>query len=381
VIALAKKINSVSTIRGRYASIFSKTISTKLCALFAPLLLSSCSSFDVQTLVQKTNEDVSKFTQGHLQLSNRRQPSGFYAKANELLVQSAEQGLSQNDAVHIALINTPALQALLARHAANGAIAAQGGQIANPLLTLENIRRGDASDFSRMLSFSLIDLLSLPQRQNLAKNKISEVQLQMSIDVVTRVTQVRKAWVDAVAAKQILIYANQVNDVAQASTTLAQKMRDAGNFSQLQAARLRGFYADAFTQLKTAQQREVSSRENLIRLLGLTEEQKPLLHLPERLPDLPSAPIDAETIKDAANAERLDIQLAKKRLEYVARQQELTTLTSWSDVQLAVARETGSQDVSVDSGANQKKMLRQNEARKSVLVYPYLIRGNYNVMR
>ncbi|MFZ6863600.1 TolC family protein [Undibacterium sp. Ji67W] len=307
-------------------------------------------------MVKKTNGDVPQFTQAHLQLLTRsQQSSNFYTKANELLAQSAERGLSQNDAVHIALINSPALQALLARHAANGAIAAQGAEIVNPLLTLENIRRGDASDLSRMISFSLIDLLSLPLRQNLAQSKISEVQLKMSIDVVDRVTQVRKAWVDAVAAKQILIYANQVNDVAQASAALAQKMRDAGNFSQLQAARQRAFYSDAFTQLKTAQQSEVSSREHLIRLLGLTEEQKPMLHLPGRLPDLPATLIDVEKIKDAANAERLDIRLAKNRLEYAARQQGLTTLTSWTDVQIGIARETGSQVDNPDIGTNQKK--------------------------
>ena len=327
----------------------------------ALLSLSACSSFDGQRAVTQTNQDIPAFTHGALyQAISRQQSEMQYAKTNELLTQSTEQGLSQHDAVHIALINSPALQALLARHAANGATAAQSGQISNPVLMLESSHRGDASDFLSMLSFSLIDLLSLPQRQSLAQSKVSEVQLQMSTDVVTHVTQVRKAWVDAVAAKQIYVYANQVNDVAQASATLAQKMRDAGNFSQLQAARQRAFDTDAFTQLKAAQQRELSSRENLIRLLGLTEEQKPMLHLPERLPDLPTIPISAEKIKNAANVNRLDIRLAKNHLEYAARQQGLTSLTSWADVQLGVARETESRDVKL----NGDKHLLDNSATK-----------------
>ncbi|WP_423048153.1 TolC family protein [Undibacterium sp. Dicai25W] len=305
--------------------------------------LSACGSFDAQNAILKVNETIPAFTGGRLEMVGGSQQFRIQeAKTKDLLTQSREQGLSQNDAVHIALVNNPALQGLLARHAANGAIAAQSGQIANPLLTLESIRRGDASDLSRMISFSLVDLLSLSQRQNLAQSKISEGQLQMSIEVVNRITQVRKAWVDAVAAKQSFIYANQVNDVAQSSATLAKQMRDAGNFSKLQAARQQAFYADAFMQFKAAQQREVSSRENLIRLLGLTDEQKQMLHLPERLPNLPTAPIDAEKIKDAANAERLDIRLAKIHLEYAAKRQGLTSLTSWTDVQLSVARETGS---------------------------------------
>jgi outer membrane protein TolC len=111
----------------------------------------------------------------------------------------------------------------------------------------------------------LLDILTLPQRARIAERQIAQQQVRLTTAVVDQVTQVRQAWVRAVAAQQSLGYASQVNDAAQASSELARRLYAAGNFSKLQRARQQAFYADAVTQLAAAQHASVSTREELAR--------------------------------------------------------------------------------------------------------------------
>ncbi len=101
------------------------------------------------------------------------------------------------------------------------------------------------------------------------------------------VTRVRQAWVRAVAAQQMLQYAKQVYDSAEAGAELAKRMQSVGNFNRIARAREQAFYADAATQLSTAQHQATASREELVRLLGLNERQAQALQLPNGCPDLP----------------------------------------------------------------------------------------------
>lgn len=80
--------------------------------------------------------------------------------------------------------------------------AAQSGRIANPILSLERVRLGSETEIGRILSFGLLDLLTLPTRKGIAERRIKQTQLRLSSDVVDQVTQVRQSWVRAVAARR-----------------------------------------------------------------------------------------------------------------------------------------------------------------------------------
>ena len=303
------------------------------------LALSGCASVDFDKALATTNREAADFTQGQLQLAaTPEQMSQRAQQAAKLL----GQPLSQSDAVQLALVNSPALQALLAQSWADAAGAAQTGRIANPSLTLERFTMLDEVELGRSLSFGLLDLLTLPQRKGLAERGIARVQLQLTSDVVDQVTQVRQAWVKAVAAQQNLRYAQQVNDTAQASAELARRMQAVGNLTKLQRARQQVFYADTATQWATAQHAAQATREALVRQLGLSEAQAQQLQLqlPERLPDLPSLPRGPDEVSQAANAGRLDVKLARAAWEASAKAQGLNQITSFTDIELGVMRNT-----------------------------------------
>lgn len=311
--------------------------SRTLMAVATLVILSGCASVNFDQSVASTNREAADFTQGQLALARTQdQRTEMDRVAAEIL----SQPINQSDAVRLALVNSPALQAMLAQNWADAAQAAQTGRIANPLFIFERTRFADELELGRLLAFGLLDLLTLPQRYQVAERKIAQQQLRLTRSVIDQVTQVRQAWVKAVAAQQNLVYAKQVNDAAQASSELARRLQAAGNFSRLQRARQQAFYADAATQWAAAQHASTSTREELIRLLGLTESQAEALVLPDRLPDMPGSPRLPDEIGKLASKGRLDIRLAQAEFDARAKAQGLNVLTRFTDIELGVRRDT-----------------------------------------
>ena len=303
----------------------------------ASLVLAGCASVNIDQTLQDTNTTTQAFTAGKLSLSRTEQQR---QDRNKLAEELLAKPLSMNDAVQLALTNSPAVQTLLAQSWAELSRAQQAGRIANPVFTFERIKYGSELELGRLLSFGLLDLLLLPQRQMISQSQTAQAKVQLSANVVEQVTQVRQGWVRAVAAQQTLYYAEQVNRSAQASAELARQMQQVGNFTKLQRARQQVFYADAAAQLASAQHAGTAAREELIRQLGLNDAQAMQLQLPERLPDLPQAPRPTEQITANAAQQRLDVQIARAQLEMAGQAQGMNLLNSFIDVELGVRRDT-----------------------------------------
>jgi len=303
----------------------------------ASFVLAGCASVGMDQAVRETNETTLEFTQGKLELSRTREQQQARSQlASELLAGP----LGMGDAVQLALANSPAVQTLLAQSWSDLASANQGSRMANPVFTFERLRFGDELELGRLLSFGLLDLLTLPQRQAISRGQVAQAKVQLSANVVEQVTQVRQAWVRAVAAQQAAQYAVQVNASAQASAELARRMQQVGNFTRLQRARQHAFYAEATAQLASAQHAATASREELIRLLGLSDQQAVQLKLPERLPDLPKEPRQPGVVTANAMQQRLDVQMARHQLEVAGKSQGLNLLNSLVDVELGLRRDT-----------------------------------------
>ncbi len=300
-------------------------------------VLSGCASVSLEQNLHRVNQETAAFSGGQVQLARDASERKERDLAASQLLRSP---LGQKEAVQLALLNSASLQALLAQGWADAAAGAQSGRISNPAFSFERMVKGDELELGRALSFGLLDVLTLPVRQNLARQRIEQAQLQLSGQVIDHVTRVRQAWVRAVAAQQTLNYAQQIFEAAEASSELARRMQSAGNFNRLNRAREQAFYADAATRLATAQHQVTSTREELVRLLGLDEAQANILQLPQRLPDLPREALDATAIGSMATRTRLDIQLALNGINSAAKAQGITKITSFTDIELIARRNT-----------------------------------------
>lgn len=299
--------------------------------------LAGCASVGIDDALKDTNTQAEQFTGGKLELSRTQEQRDRRAALSQELL---SRPLSQGDAVQLALANSPAMQALVAQSWGDMAAANQTGRMPNPVFTFERMRVGSELEIGRLLSFGLVDLIVLPQRLSVSRSQSTQAKVQLTGAVVDQVTQVRQAWVRAVATQQMLQYAEQVNRSANASAELARRMQQIGNFSKLQRARQQVFYADATTQLASAQHAATAAREELVRALGLDDAQAARLALPDRLPDLPKAPRESKEVAATATEQRLDVQLARAQLDVAGKLQGVNLLSTFIDVEVGGRRDT-----------------------------------------
>ncbi len=251
--------------------------------------------------------------------------------------------LTADDAVQLALLNNRGLQARFHDLGITETEVVQAGRLPNPGFSFGRMKQGDEVELERGLHLNLARLLAIPLVTRMEARRFEQVKHEVTMDMLTLAADTRKAYFQALAAEESLRYMRQVKDVAEASAELARRMEAVGNFNKLARAREQSFYADAMLGLARAEQVQRSSRERLIRLLGLWGTQTQFA-LPERLPDLPDAPKDQPDIERLAMAQRLDVQAAKLGAEQTARYLGLTRTTRFINVlELGLVRNTSNE--------------------------------------
>ena len=119
------------------------------------------------------------------------------------------------------------------------------------------------------MHLNLARLLTLPMVSRLEARRFEQVKREVTMDVLSRAAETRKAYFQAVAAEETVRYMRQVKQTAEASAELARRMEQVGNFSKLARAREQAFYADAALGLARADQAQRASRERLARLTAV----------------------------------------------------------------------------------------------------------------
>jgi outer membrane protein TolC len=313
-----------------------RDFSKRSLSLFAATLLAGCASLEAERALIETNQSLNTFTRGDLELRETVTLSVARSEARAALLAAP---VTQESAVRLALLGSPALQALLASKRADIAEARRAGRIGNPTLSYERLRDHGETEIGRVLSVGLLELLTLPKRQRIAAAEARAAELQLAMAVVDEVTRVRQTWVRAVAAEQRRRYAERVLESGALSAELARRMEAAGNFNRIARARQQSFEADARAQSVVARQQAIVEREALVRALGLDDTEAARLQLPERLPDLPQAAVDPQTLSARATKERLDVELAEVNYQAASRRAGLGEVTTRTDIELAVLRD------------------------------------------
>lgn len=298
--------------------------------------LSGCATVNVNQSFRQLNETTALVTDQEVTLAlDPAQRNSMQAQADQLL----HKPLNLQSTVALMLLNSPEFQALLARAYRESALAAQSGRLRNPLFNFERITVGNDVEIGRLFSVGLLELLTLPWRQQAAGFRVEQAQLQMASEVIGQIAQARIAWVDAVVALQKQHYAEQVLENAQASAELAKRMEEVGNFTITQRIRQQMFYSDAALGLARARQDAVSRKEKLVRVLGLNAQQVAQMTLPDRLPSLPESVKQPEEISRQASS-RLDVQMAKQAYDAALKMAGVGTVSSFIDLEVGVRRNT-----------------------------------------
>lgn len=243
--------------------------------------------------------------------------------------------LSADDAVQIALLNNPGLQATFGELGIADANRVQAGRLRNPGFTFARLQRngeaGEIVDIERKFLFDILGLLTLPTRSELETRRFHLTQQRVTQEVMRLALDTRRAWVEAVAAQETVRYLEDVRAAAEAGAELARRMAAAGNLNRLDQTRQQVFYAETLAQLARARQQASSTRERLARLMGLWGEDL-RFQLPDRLPDLPSKVREPRELEATAIERRIDIAMARRELEGLAQSLGLTRATRFVNV-------------------------------------------------
>ena len=236
------------------------------------------------------------------------------------------QPLSAETAVELALLNNRGLQASFSELGIAEADRVRAGRLANPTFSFGRLAGGGVTEIDRSVMFNVLGLLTLPVASQVAQRQLEQAQYQAAFDAVGVAADARKAFFGAVAARDLVKYSEQVKDAADASSELARRMLQAGNFNKLAQMREQSFQADASAGLVRARHQAVAERERLVRVLGLSGDQLAFT-LPERLPELPKEPIEAKDAEQTAVDKRLDVLMARRNVDATAKSLGLTKAT------------------------------------------------------
>jgi hypothetical protein len=113
--------------------------------------------------------------------------------------------------------------------------------------------------------------------------------------------QARKAWFQAVAARQVLKQHRDTLDATEVGNELGRRMVSVGNWSKLQQAQVQLAQSSAQMNVLRAQYAATQAEAALIKTLGLTGVLSSV-SLPDRLPDLPAQALSAQMLDARATA-------------------------------------------------------------------------------
>lgn len=239
--------------------------------------------------------------------------------------------LGVDAAVRVAVLNHPGLQATYWDDGVAQADLAQAARLRNPSFGFSRMDGGGSREIERSVAFDLAGLLTLPLRQRMAARRHDETTLRVAAAIERHALATRRTWIEAVAAGQALDYARQVAAAADAASALMERMTRSGNASELDLAREAAFHAEAGAAVLRAAGARDAARERLTRQLGLWGAQANYT-LPQRLPELPAAPLELSGIERAALAQRLDVQAARQAAAGTAADLGLTRATRFVNV-------------------------------------------------
>ena len=226
------------------------------------------------------------------------------------------QPLTAESAAEIALLHHPAVERTLETLDMPGFDRLRLAHIVNPDFNGGRPPGTMDTRIEKSLSVNVMTWVIIPA---LASDRTAEeraARVQAADEMTALLFAARRAWVNAVAMRQSMRYFQDVVVAAEAGREIMESMRRVGNASELETLRAQTLYADAVAHLTTLQVAAAVERERLVQTLGLWGEDAERVQLPERLPNLPTAPIAADGLEARAVAQRFDVQAG--RLEGLA---------------------------------------------------------------
>lgn len=289
-------------------------------ALFSALLLSGCATFSpdagMTVVANFAGETIHKEV-----VSIRTTDDAAWAQ--NAVQGLLRRGLTVDTAVQIALLNNRGLQAAYNELALAETDLIQESLPPNPVFSISRIAGSGVVEIERRIAGDILALATLPFRSEIARQRFRQAQLRAAEETLRLAAEVRLAYFRAVAANELVGLLTDAKSTAESTAQLALKLGQTGALNKLDQAREQVFYAEVTAELALLRQEAASSRERLIRLLGLWDGDLGF-RLPARLPAMPRRPQPLPRIEVDAVERRVDLQIARLELAALAKSLQLS---------------------------------------------------------
>lgn len=298
-------------------------------AIASVLLLSACKSFTpdggMSTVAAVAGGGLNK---NIVRISS---PADAALAQNEV-AKLMQAPLSADAAVQIALLNSPGLQAAYNRLGVAEAVMVQASRPPLPGFSYDWVKTSIELDIERQIVASVLSLATWPARSKLASIRFEQAELRAAEETFRLAVETRRAYVRAVAARQILGALDAAQETAQASAMLAEKLVETGAGNKLDLARRQVFATELEAQVAAARQEAAATQERLARLMGLWEASQLDAFLPRALPRVPAKSLSLAQAEQEAMERRVDLMVARLEAEALAKSFGLTRATRFINV-------------------------------------------------
>ncbi len=307
------------------------------------VLLSGCATVRPQTRLDEVQSQVGARTGQQVAWHQGDEDRQWTESAVKTLLQD---GMTADEAVQIALINSPALQATYERLGIVQADLVQAGLAENPTLSLQYLSGNAGNIFEGAIVQDFVSLFTLSAGRKIGAAGARQATLEVSQAVTDRAAEVRAAYFSVVADAQSLELLQQVANATAAGAELAARQYAAGTLAQRDQLAQQSLYGQTIAEAARAEAQLAADRERVNRLLGLSGDQTQW-SVPQRLPELPARLPALEDVEAVAVSQRLDLAAANAEVETLARVSGLTRSTRWLrflGVGVAYKREPGNEN-------------------------------------
>jgi outer membrane protein TolC len=292
-------------------------------AVASALLLSACKTFSPDGGMST----VAAVAGGGLNKSVVRIGSAeTAAQAKGEVARLLHAPLSAEAAVQIALLNNPGLQAAYNRLGIAEAVMVQASRPPLPSFSYDWVKTSIELDIERQIVASVLSLATWPARSKLAGVRFEQAELRAAEETLRLAADTRRAYIRAVAARQVLAGLSEAKESAEASAELAEQLNQTGALNKLDHARRQVFATEISAQVTAARQQVAAAQERLTRLMGLWGTDLAGL-LPGVLPELPRSTQSLGAVAQRAMERRVDLDVARLEVEALARSFGLTRKT------------------------------------------------------
>jgi outer membrane protein, heavy metal efflux system len=287
-----------------------------LFAAIVPLALTGCISTDPKTAFGDVQKNVAARTGQSVQWPEHSSTND----APKVIATMLQSNLTAQAAVTIALLNNRSLQAEFAEIGISQAELAQASRMQNIELAGSwriPDRPPSVVDAEYSATGNFLGLLTLPARKKIAAQNLEQTKLEVADKVLQLAADAQTAFYQLQAQAELVQRLASIVEANDAAANFAQRQFDAGNISDLELHSEQAPDVEAHLELMKAKMEAQVQREELNRLLGLSDKEI-AWRIAEELPPLPTNEPLLQNLESLAVKQRFDLAAKRSQVNSLA---------------------------------------------------------------